>query len=132
MLNKSCPKCKSNSSFHFFRNREEIIQCPNCKVLLAEDSTSKLISGVVFFVGGFIATGSKWIGIPIWLALFVMILCIYVALKIIRFRIIKRDLKIRNKQTNQISFVNNSEWNEIIENTADKENSFEVLEYLNP
>jgi hypothetical protein len=131
ILNKPCPKCQSNISFHFFKNREEIIQCPNCKTLLKENSTGNLISGAVFFVGGFFATGSKWIGIPIWVGLLIMILAIYIALKIINFRIIKRDLIIRNKQTNQISYVNNSDWKEIVNNSAATENNFEIVENLN-
>jgi uncharacterized protein (DUF983 family) len=131
LLNKSCPNCKSKVSFDFFRNREEIIQCANCKTLLRENSTGTLISGIIFFVGGFFATGSKLIGIPVWFGLLIMILAIYIALKIINFRIIKRDLVIRNKRTNQISYVNNSDWKGIVDNSTNKENNFEILENLN-
>jgi len=131
IFNNPCPNCKSNISLHFFRNREEIIQCSDCKSLLQENSRSKLISGAFIFVGGFFATGSTWIGIPIWIGLLIMILAIYTALKIIGFRIVKRDLIIRNKLTNEISYVNNSDWKEILNNSADTENNFEIVENLN-
>ena len=58
-------------------------------------------------------------------------MAIYIALKIINFRIIKRDLIIRNKQTHQISYVNNSDWIEILNNSANTENNYEIVEYLN-
>jgi len=131
IFNKPCPNCKSNISLHFFRNREEIIQCRNCMTLLQENSTGKLISGAVIFVGGFFATGSSWIGIPIWVGLLIAILAIYIALRIINFKIIKRDLMIRNKLTNQISYINNSEWEEIVNNNTDTENNFEIVENFN-
>ena len=131
IINKSCPNCKSKIPFNFYRNREEIIQCSNCKTLLKENSSGALTSGIVFFLGGFFATGSKWIGIPTWVGLLIMLLAIYSAFKIIHFRIIKRDLIIRNKQTNQISYVNNSDWSEIINNSVDREINFEIVEYLN-
>ncbi len=119
---KSCPNYESKIPFNFYRNREEIIQCPNCEILLKEKSSGVLISGIIFFLGGFFATGSKWIGIPTWMGLLIMLLAIYSAFKIIHFKTIKKDLIIRNKLTNQISYINNS---------VDGEINFEIIEYLN-
>jgi len=44
--------------------------------------------------------------------------------------VIKKDLIIRNKQTNQISYVDNSDWKEILNNSVNKENNFEIVENL--
>jgi len=44
--------------------------------------------------------------------------------------IVKKDFVIRNKKTNAIDYVDRNEWNEILKNSAGKENSFEITETL--
>lgn len=131
LLNKSCPNCKSNISLNFYRNREEIIQCTNCKKLLIENPKRKMASGIVIFIGIIVTISSAALKIPIYIGLLVLFIFFGLALKIIDLMVIKRDLTIRNKQTNQISYVNNSDWSEIVNNSVTKENNFEIVEYLN-
>lgn len=131
LLNKPCPNCKSNISLNFYRNREEIIQCPNCKTLLTENSKRKMASSIVLFFGLFVTIGSAIFKIPIYIGLLTLLVSYGIALKIIALMVVKKDLIIRNKQTNQISYVNNSDWKEIVDNSADKENNFEIMEYIN-
>jgi hypothetical protein len=44
--------------------------------------------------------------------------------------IVKKDLVIKNKATNAISYIDNSDWSEILKNTSGRENSFEIIEEL--
>ena len=44
--------------------------------------------------------------------------------------IVKKDFVIRNIKTNAIDYVDRNEWNEILKNSAGKENSFEITETL--
>ena len=131
VLNKSCPNCKSTISLKFYRNREEIIPCPNCKSLLAENPKRKMTSGIIIFIGIVLTIVSATLQVPIYLALIILLVSFGVALKVVDLTIVKKDLIIRNKHTNQISYVDNSDWKEIIQNAAGKENNFEIVEYLN-
>lgn len=130
LMKKTCPSCQSKIETGFWSIREDIKRCSNCGVLLTENPFSKLISGIVFFAGGFAATGSRWLGIPWFVGLLILVVSIIIALKIVNFKIVKRDLVIKNKETNQISFVNNSDWAEIVNNSLNTENNFEIIEYL--
>jgi hypothetical protein len=130
IFKKSCPSCKSKIDVGFWSIREGIKRCPNCGVLLIENPKGKLISGIVFFVGILLASSSQWLGIPVFLGLLIIIFSIIVALQIIAFKTVKRDLVIKNKENNQISFVNNSDWIEIVNNSVHKENKFEIIEHL--
>jgi hypothetical protein len=131
LLNKPCPNCKSNISLNFYRNREEIIPCSKCNTLLIENPKRKMASGIVLFIGLFVTIGSAILKIPIYIGLLTLLASYGIALKVIDLMVVKKDLIIRNKQTNQISYVNNSDWKEIVDNSADKENNFEIMEYLN-
>lgn len=131
LLNKSCPKCKSNIPLNFYRNREEIIQCPNCKTLLIENPKRKMVSSIVIFVGIFVTIGAASLKVPIYFGLLILLAFYGIALKVIELIIIKKDFIIRNKHTNQISYVNKSDWQEILDNSIDKEINFEIIENLN-
>jgi hypothetical protein len=128
---KKCPVCQAKIEVGLWTIRENIRQCPQCKTLLMENPVSKLVSATAFFSGGFMAAGGKWLGIPLSLSLLLMIVSLVVAIKIIRFNIVKRDLIIRNKTTNQISFITMDDWEEIEKNSQMKnESHFEIVEYL--
>ncbi len=90
-----------------------------------------MASGIVIFIGIIVTISSAALKIPIYIGLLVLFIFFGLALKIIDLMVIKRDLTIRNKQTNQISYVNNSDWSEIVNNSVTKENNFEIVEYLN-
>ncbi len=130
-LNKPCPNCKTKISLNFYRNREEIIRCPNCKKLLIENPKRKLASGIVIFIGIFLTISLSVLKVPIYIGLVLLLFSYGIALKLIDLVVIKKDLIIRNKQTNQISYVDNSDWQEIVNNSSNIENNFEILENLN-
>ncbi len=130
IINKPCPSCKSEIKMGFWTIRENIRRCPECGVLLIENSNRKLISGILFFIGGFMASGSEWLGIPIFIGVLIMIVSIIMAFKIVNFKIIEKDFVIKNKETNQISFINNSDWMEIENNSSNNESKFEIIERL--
>ena len=130
ILDKSCPNCKTKISLNFYRNREEIIRCTNCKTLLIENPKRKIASGIVIFIGLFVTISLSALKVPIFIGLLPFLGSFGIALKIIDLMVIKKDLVIRNKQTNQISYVDNSDWQEILNNSANQENNFEILENL--
>lgn len=130
LLHKSCPNCKSNISLKLYRNREEIIQCPYCKTLLTENSKRKMISSIVIFIGFVLTFVSAKLKIPTYFGLIILLAFYAASLKVIDLMIVKKDLVIRNKHTSQISYVDHSDWKEIVDNAIDKENSFEIVEYL--
>jgi len=131
LLNKSCPNCKSNIPLNFYRNREEIIQCTNCKTLLVENPKRKMVSGIVIFIGISLTIWASALRVPFYVVLLILLLFYGIALKIIELIITKKDLIIRNKQTNQMSYIDNSDWKEIVKNSANKEINFEIVENLN-
>lgn len=131
LLNKSCPNCKSNISLKFYRNREEIIRCPNCKTLLTENPKRKMISSIIIFIGIVLTISSATLKIPIYLGLIILLVFYAASLKVVDLMIVKKDLIIRNKYSNQISYVDNFDWKEIVDNAIDSENSFEIVEYIN-
>jgi uncharacterized paraquat-inducible protein A len=130
ILDKPCPNCKTKISLNFYRNREEIIRCPNCKTLLIENPKRKIASGIAIFIGIFLTISLSVLKVPIYIGLVLLVFSFGIALKLIDLMVIKKDLIIRNKQTNQISYVDNSDWQEIVNNSANKENNFEILENL--
>ena len=130
IMNKPCPSCKSEIEMGFWTIRENIRRCPECGVLLIENSNRKLVSGILFFIGGFVASGSEWLGIPMFIGVLIMIVSIIMAFKIVNFKIIEKDFVIKNKETNQISFINKSDWIDIENNSSDNENKFEIIERL--
>lgn len=82
-------------------------------------------------MGIFVGYGSNiLIGInSIW-GLVIFILSSVVMLRIRTLTIVKKELVIKNKASNVVSYIDKSDWNEIIKNTSGKENSFEIIEEL--
>lgn len=130
LLKKSCPTCKTSISFRFFANREEIIRCPKCSDLLIENPKRKVLGMIIFLAG---------LGLGLYLSisisylivgLITILISLLISFLLSNLIVIKRDLVIKNIQTNQTSYINNSDWDEILKNYKDKENSFEIIERL--
>jgi len=131
LINKPCPTCKTQIGIGLFSNREEIIRCPKCKELLIENPKRKLLGSIIFFLGIFIGIGSReFIGISSIWGILIFILSIIIMLRISNLIIIKKDLVIKNRATNAISYIDHVDWNEILSNTSGRENSFEIIEEL--
>lgn len=132
LLKKPCPVCKTKIKSDFFGNNEEIIRCPHCGALMTENPKRRLVGS--FF--GIVFPFALWTILKLWMAISLVYLfvfffiCFFFWMQILKFKVIKKDLVIKNKQTNKISYVNQSDWNEIVKNSADKENVFEIVEVL--
>ena len=130
VFKKSCPTCNSELNMGFFRIRENIVRCSNCGALLIENPKRNVTSMIVFFCGIFIASGSKWLNIPLFYGILIFVISFFIAMLITKMKEVKKELVIRNVQTNQISFINQSDWEDILNNSQNHENNFEIIEYL--
>jgi len=90
-----------------------------------------MISSIIIFIGIVLTISSATLKIPICLGLIILLVFYAASLKVVDLMIVKKDLIIRNKYSNQISYVDNFDWKEIVDNAIDSENSFEIVEYIN-
>ena len=62
----------------------------------------------------------------------IMLLIVFSALFFffIHLKVVKKDLVIKNKQTLEISYIDQADWHEIVENAKGKDNNFEIIEKL--
>ena len=130
VFKKSCPTCNSKLEMGFSRIRENIIRCSHCGALLIENPKRNFASMIVLFCGIFIASGSKWLNIPLFYGILIFVISFFIAMLITKMKEVKKELVIRNVQTNQISFINQSDWEDILNNSQNHENNFEIIEYL--
>jgi uncharacterized protein (DUF983 family) len=131
LIKRHCPTCRAPIWTGLFTNREEIIRCPKCGELLI-DNPKKIQTGVIISLSGiFIFLGFHyWIGVNLKWAFAVILVSLIFSIVISNLTKIKKDLVIRNKQTNEISYIDMSEWNDILANSSEKENIFEIIEEL--
>ncbi len=133
LIKKPCPVCKTSIGIGLFTNREEIIRCPNCGALLIENPKRKKMSLLISFWGIFLwIVLNYWFGIGLFWFGLILIFSLIISAVLINFTSIKKDFIIRNKLTNEISYINKSDWNEIIKKSLNKENNFEIIEELKP
>ena len=130
VFKKSCPTCNSKLEMGFSRIRENIIRCSLCGALLIENPKRNFASMIVLFCGIFIASGSKWLNIRMFYGILIFIVSFFIAILITKMKEVKKELVIRNKQTNQISYINQSDWQDFLNNLRNHENNFEIIEYL--
>ena len=111
LIKKPCPVCKTSIGIGLFSNREEIIRCSNCGTLLIENPKRKNMGLFVFFAGILL-----WIALNYWFKVgwlwfwLILILSLIISVVSINFTTVKKDFVIRNKQTNEISYTNKSDW----------------------
>ena len=48
----------------------------------------------------------------------------------IHLKVVKKDLVIKNKQTNEISYIDQVDWEEIVKNANGRDVNFEIIEKL--
>jgi predicted nucleic acid-binding Zn ribbon protein len=129
---KHCPTCGTPISVGLFTNRDEIIRCPKCKELLIESSKRKQLGLAIILLGIVIGIGLHyWIRTNVSLFFLSFLVSLIISFAIMNFNKVKKDLVIRNKQTNAISYIDISDWNDILANSSGKENHFEIIEELN-
>ncbi len=127
LIKKPCPICKTPIGIGLFTNREKITRCPSCGTLLIENP--KRIKMALFLqIGGILL----WIALYYWIGagslwlLLIVILALVISVALFNFKTVKKDFVIRSKLSNEISYINKSDWNEVI-----KKNNFEIIEELN-
>lgn len=90
------------------------------------------MGAVVFGFGLFIGLASRvWINVSSIWGLLILLLSFIIMMRVSNLIVVKKDLVIRHKATHAISYIDRTDWSEILKNTADKENSFEIVEELN-
>ncbi|MCL4481609.1 MAG: hypothetical protein M1445_03130 [Bacteroidetes bacterium] len=131
LIKKPCPTCRTSIGIGLFSNREEIVRCPKCKELLIDNPKRNQIGGAISLLGLLIGLGFHyWLAIGLNWVFLILIVSLITSILISNFVVVKKDLVIRNKQTNEISYCDRTDWNEILVNSSGKENIFEIIEEL--
>ena len=131
-IKKHCPTCGTPISIGLFNSRDEIIRCPKCKELLIESPKRKLLGLAIILLGIVIGFGlHDWLRTNLGLVFLFLLVALIISFAISKFIKVKKDLVIRNKQTNAISYIDRSDWNDILANSSGKEIHFEIIEELN-
>ena len=131
-IKKHCPTCGTPISIGLFKSRDEIIRCPKCKELLIESPKRKQLGLAISLLGIVIGIGLQyWLRTNLGLVFLFLLVSLIISIAISKFIKVKKDLVVRNKQTNAISYIDRSDWNDILANSSGKENHFEIIEELN-
>jgi hypothetical protein len=130
-IKKPCPTCKTKIGIGLFSDRGKIIRCPNCGELVMDNpKTNYLLIALIIF-GILLSMGLRHLlGESSWRDILIVVILFAAFVISIRLIVVKRDLVIRNRQTNELSYIDNSDWNDIEENAKGKENNFEIVEKL--
>lgn len=130
-IKKPCPACKTKIGLGLFSDRGKIIRCPNCGKLLMDDPKSNYIFLFLLVAGVFLSMGLRhFFGESTWRDILILVLLFVLFLFFIRLKFVKKDLVIKNKQTSEISYIDQVDWEEIVENAKGKEINFEIVEKL--
>ena len=131
LFQKPCPNCKAQIGTGLFSIREQIVRCPQCGELLTENPNRKPLGAFIAFSGFVLGIGGCYLlNISFLWGLFIFLISVLIAVKIGSLIIIKKDLVIRNKQTNQVIYIDQADWAEILKNTSGKQNDFEIVKKL--
>lgn len=131
LIKRPCPTCKTPVRTGFFTIREEIIRCPNCRELLIDNPKRIQIGAAIMLLGILIWIGFQyWLGISSNWTFLIILVSLILSILISNLTKIKKDLVIRNIQTNEISYIDRSDWNDILMNSSGKKNIFEIIEEL--
>ena len=128
---KICPSCSKHLPFDVFSYSGKIFRCPKCGELLADDPKRNWI-GFFLIMLGFTSAAlvRHFLRTSLISGMLIITFSFVIWLFFKRLMIVKKDLVIKNKETNEISYIDHSDWEEILSNAAGKENPFEITEYL--
>lgn len=130
-IKKPCPTCKTKIGLGLFSDRGRIIRCSNCGELLMDDPKSNYILLLLIVSGVVLSMGFRhFFGASAFRDIMILVVFFALFMFFIHLKVVKKDMVIRNKQTNEISYIDQADWNEILENTKEKENNFEIIEEL--
>lgn len=131
LFQKPCPTCKAQIGTGLFSIREQIVRCPKCGELLTENPKRKVLGAFIAFSGFVLGIGGCYFGdISLLWGLLYFLISGLISIGISNLMIVKKDLAIRNMQTNQLSYIDQADWDEILKNTSGKQNEFEIVEKL--
>jgi hypothetical protein len=131
IIHNHCPTCHTEIGLRLWAVNGEILRCPKCKELLVDNPKRILLGSLLFSAGFILIAGLQHLyGANIIRDLITIVISGFAYGMVRKLTITKKDLVIRNKQTNQISYIDHADWNEILENTNGKENIFEITESL--
>ena len=131
LFQKPCPNCKEQIGTGLFSIREKIIPCPKCGMLLTENPKRKPLGAFIAFSGFVLGIGGCYLlDISLLWGLLIFLISGLISIGISNLMIVKKDLVIRNKQTNQLSYIDLDDWDEILKNTTGKQNDLEIVEKL--
>ena len=131
LLYNSCPSCKKHLPINLFSISGKIYRCPQCNALVADDPKRNWVGFFLILlgiVGSLVGRRYHWSALILDLLMITLSFTIWLFFK--RLMIVKRDLVIKNRETNEICYIDQSDWEEILANSAGKENPFEITEYL--
>ena len=130
-IKKPCPTCKTKIGLGLFSDRGKIIRCPKCGELLMDDPKSNYILLLLIVSGIILSMGLRhFFGASTFRDIMILVVFSALFLFFIHLKVVKKDLVIRNKQTNEISFIDEADWEEIVKNAIGKDNNFEIIEKL--
>ncbi|MBE0651384.1 MAG: hypothetical protein IH595_11145 [Bacteroidales bacterium] len=131
LIKKPCPVCKTKLRASYSNRWDEIIRCPNCGALLI-DNPKRKSTGMFISIGGLVLWSiiSFWIGTSVLLLTSIVAVSFLISLLIRNFAAVRKELVIRNIETQALSYINKSEWDEIVQNREGRENVFEIIEEL--
>jgi len=131
LFQKPCPDCKAQIGTGLFSIREQIVRCPKCGELLTENPKRKPLGAFIAFLGFVLGIGGSYLlDISLLWGLLIFLICGFFSIKIGNLIIVKKDMVIRNKITNQLAYIDQADWTEILKNTSGKQNDFEIVETL--
>jgi len=131
LFQKPCPDCKAQIGTGLFSIREQIVRCPKCGELLTENPKRKPLGAFIAFLGFVLGIGGSYLlDISLLWGLLIFLICGLISIKIGNLIIVKKDMVIRNKITNQLAYIDQADWTEILKNTSGKQNDFEIVETL--
>ena len=129
LFQKPCPNCKAQIGTGLFSIRDQIVRCPKCGELLTENPKRKALGAFIAFSGFVIGIGGCYfLDISLFWGLLYFLVSGLISIGISNLMIVKKDLVIRNKLTNQVSYIDQTAWDEILKNTSGKQNDFEIIE----
>jgi len=130
-IKKPCPTCKTKIGLGLFSDRGKIIRCSNCGELLMDDPKSNYVLLLLIVSGMILSMGFRhFFGASALRDIMLLIVFSALFFFFIHLKVVKKDLVIKNKQTLEISYIDQADWHEIVENAKGKDNNFEIIEKL--
>lgn len=131
IIKRPCPTCKTKIGLGLLSVNGEIRRCPKCGELLVDHPGSNLFGFLLFFAGFLLIAGLQYFyGKNFARDAGILVLSAICFERVRKLVVTKKDLVIRNRITHRISYISHADWQEILENTKDRENDFEIIERL--